>query len=77
MVRILESVSKSENSVKSSVVIASSDETLTAKENGKKLDKILKKISKLNFRLLDVVKLHKQANELPKSDFLPWMPSFL
>ena len=77
MVRILESVSKSENSAKSSVVIASSVETLTAKENAKKLNKILKKISKLNLRLLDVAKLHKQANKLPKSDFVPWMPSFL
>ena len=53
IVRILESVSKSENLAKSSIVIASSTETSSANENGKKLDMILKGISKLNSRLPD------------------------
>ena len=53
IVRILESVSKSENLAKSSIVIASSTETPSANENAKKLDMILKEISKLNSRLPD------------------------
>ena len=52
-------------------MVASSTETSSAKENGKKLDVILKEISKLNSRLPDEVKLRKLANELPKSDFIP------
>ena len=77
IVRILASISKSENSAKSSIVIASSTETASAKENRKNLDKILKEISKLNSRFPNEVKLHEQVNELPKSDFIPWIPSFL
>ena len=77
MVRTLASISKSENSAKSSIVIASSTETASAKENRKNLDKILKEISKLNSRFPNEVKLHEQVNELPKSDFIPWIPSFL
>ena len=42
IVQILESISKSKNSAKSSIVIASSTETSSASENGKKLDMILK-----------------------------------
>ena len=42
--KTLASISKSENSAKSSVAIASSTETSSAKENGKKLDMILKGI---------------------------------
>ena len=77
IVRILESVSKSENLAKTSIVIASSTETPSANKNGKKLDMILKEISKLNSRLPDKVKFRKQANERPKSDFISLMPSFL
>ena len=77
IVKTLASVSKSENSAKSSIVIVSLTERSSAKENGKKLDMILKGISNLNSRLPNEVKLRKQANELPKSDFIPWMPSFL
>ena len=76
MVRTLASISKSENSAKSSIVIALSTETASAKENRKNLDKILKEISKLNSRFPNEVKLHKQVIELPKSD-IPWIPSFL
>ena len=77
IVRILGSVNKSENSAKSSIVIASSTETASAKENRKNLDKILKEVSKLNSRFPNEVKLHKQVIERPKSDFIPWIPSFL
>ena len=42
----IESISKSENSTKST---ASSSETSSADENGRKLDMILSEISKLNF----------------------------
>ena len=62
IVRILASISKSENSAKPPIVIASSTETASAKENQKNLDKILKEISKLNSRFLSEVKLHKQVN---------------
>ena len=77
IVWILASISKSENSAKSSIVIASSTETASAKENRKNLDKILKEISILNSRFPNEVKLHEQVNELPKSDFIPWIISFL
>ena len=70
IVQILASISKSENSAKSSIVIASSTETASAKENRKNLDKILKEISKLNSRFPNEVKLHEQVNEFPKSDFI-------
>ena len=62
IVRILASISKSENSAKPPIVIASSTETASAKENQKNLDKILKEISKLNSRFPSEVKLHKQVN---------------
>ena len=77
IVRIFESVSKSENLAKTSIVIASSSETPNANENGKKLGMILKEISKLNSRLPDEVKRRKQANDRPKSDFISLIPSFL
>ena len=64
----IESISKNENSTKSSIVIASSSETSSANENGRKLDMILSEISKLNSKLSEKIKPRKQANELPKSD---------
>ena len=64
----IESVSKTENSTKSSIVIASSYEKPSADENGRKLDMILNEISKLNSKLSKKIKPRKQANEVPKSD---------
>ena len=64
----IQSISKSENSAKSSVVIASSSETSSPDENGKKLDMILSEISMLNSKLSNEIKPRKQANKLPKSD---------
>ena len=61
----IESISKSENSAKS---IASSSETSSADENGRKLNMILSEMSKLNSKLSEKRKPCKQANELPKSD---------
>ena len=64
----IESISKSEDLTKSSIVIASSAETSSADENGRKFDVILREISKLNSKLSEKMKPRKQANELPKSD---------
>ena len=64
----IQSISKRENSAKSSIAIASSSETASADENGRKLDMILSKISKLNYKLSEKIKPRKQANELPESD---------
>ena len=64
----IESLSKSENSTKSLIVIASSSETSNADENGRKLDMILSEISKLNSKLSEKIKPWKEANEPPKSD---------
>ena len=64
----IQSISKSENSAKSSIVIASSSETSSANENWKKLDMILSEKSKLNSKLSNEIKPRKQANELPKLD---------
>ena len=58
------SISKSENSAKSSIVIALLTEESSAGENGKKLDMILNEIWKLNSKLPDKIKPRKQANEL-------------
>ena len=63
----IESISKSENSVKSSIVIASSSEISSADENERKLDTILSEISKLNSKLSEKINPRKQANELTKS----------
>ena len=52
----IQSISKSENSAKSSVVIASSSETSSPDENGKKLDMILSEISMLNSKLSNEIK---------------------
>ena len=49
-------------------MIASSSETSSADENGRKLDMILSEISKLNSKLSEKIKPRKQGNELPKSD---------
>ena len=51
-------------------MIASSSETSSADENGRKLDMILSEISKLNSKLSEKIKPRKQGNELPKSDEL-------
>ena len=51
-------------------MIASSSETPSADENGRKLDMILSEISKLNSKLSEKIKPRKQGNELPKSDEL-------
>ena len=64
----IESVSKSGNSTKLSIVIASSSETSSADENGRKLDMILSEILKLNSKFSEKIKLRKRANELPNSD---------
>ena len=63
----IESISKSEYSVKSSIVIASSSEISSADENEKNLDTILSEISKLNSKLSEKINPRKQANELTKS----------
>ena len=47
----IKSISKSENPTKPSIVIASSSETSSANNNGRNLDMILSKISKLNSKL--------------------------
>ena len=49
-------------------MIASSSETWSADENGKKLDMILSQISKLNSKFSDEVEPREEANELPKSE---------
>ena len=59
-------ISKSGNSAKSSIVIASSTEF--ADGHGKKVDMKLSEISKFNPKLFDEINSHKQANELPKSE---------
>ena len=64
----IESISKSENSTKSLLVIASLTETSSADENRKKIDMILSEIWKLNSKLPDETKPCKRANELPQSD---------
>ena len=64
----IESISKTENSTKSSIVTASSYQKPSADENGRKFDMILSKISKLNSKLSKKIKPRKQANEVPKSD---------
>ena len=64
----IESISKTENSTKSSIVITSSYEKPSADENRRKLDMILNEISKLNSKLPKKIKSRKQANEVPKSD---------
>ena len=64
----IESISKTENSTKSSIVIASLYQKPSADENGRKFDMILSKISKLNSKLSKKITPRKQANELPKSD---------
>ena len=64
----IESISKTENSTKSSIVIASSYEKPRADENRRKLDMILNEISKLYSKLSKKIKPHKQANKVPKSD---------
>ena len=58
----IESISKSENSAKLSIMIALSTETSSVDENRKKLDMILSQISKLSAKLPDKIKLRKQAN---------------
>ena len=55
----IQPISKSDNSAKSSLVIASSSETSSADANGKKLDKILSEISKLDSKLSDEIKPRK------------------
>ena len=60
------SISKSGNSAKSSIVMASSTEF--ADGHGKKVDMKFSEISKLNPKLFDEINSHKQANELPKSE---------
>ena len=62
----IQSISKSETSVKSSILIASSSETSCADENGRKLDMISREISKLNSKFSEKIKPCKQASELPK-----------
>ena len=57
----IQSISKSENSTKSSIVIASSSETSSANDNGRKLNLILREISKLNSKLSEKIKPGKQA----------------
>ena len=52
----IESISKRENSTKSSIVIASSSETSSADKNGRKLNMILSEISKLNSKLSEKTK---------------------
>ena len=47
----IKSISKSENPTKPSIVIASSSETSSANDNGRNLDMILSKISKLDSKL--------------------------
>ena len=64
----IESISESENSTKSSIVIASSSETSSADRNGRKLDMILSEISKFNSKLSQMIKPRNQANEFSKSD---------
>ena len=64
----IESINKSENSAKSSIVIKPRHLKYPVLINmEKKLDMILSKISKLNCKLPDEVKPHSQANERPKS----------
>ena len=65
IIRIIESISKSVNSAKPSIVMASSNETSIADENETNLDMILSEISKLNSK---APKLLKQANDFSKSD---------
>ena len=55
----IQSISKSDNSAKLSIVIASSSETSSADANGKKLDMILSELSKLNSKLSDEIKPRK------------------
>ena len=64
----IESISKSENSTKSSIVIASSSETSSAHGNEGNLDMILSKISKFNSKLSEKIRPRNQANEFSKSD---------
>ena len=64
----IESISKNENSTKSSIAIASLSETSSADGNGRKLDMILSQISKLNSKLFQKIKPRNQANEFSKSD---------
>ena len=69
----IESDSKSESLAKSSIVIASSTEKSSANENGKKLDLKLSEISKLDSKLPDEIKPHKQANEHPKFSLIQFI----
>ena len=64
IVRIIESISKSMNSAKHSIVMVSSTETSTADENETSLYMILSEISKLNSK---AKKLLKHTYDFSKS----------